>query len=201
MFLKLRIVKNKMEDTVATRLKQFISRESLIDSQFADACGIPRPTLSQILTGRNKKISDQLIGQIHAAFPQLSILWLLFGEGEMYSVSGGSSSISAGAFGATESPIHDMGGTQDKTMKSDAKPGTDVSATNDDIDVKGGFNSFSPTPGSSSSYNSNAAILAAEYKNVALMKQIEAMKQNARRVVQITIYYDDSTFETFSPAK
>ena len=53
----------------------------------------------------------------------------------------------------------------------------------------------------SSSYNASAAILAADYKNLALMKQIEAMKQNARRVVQITIYYDDSTFETFSPAK
>ena len=199
MFLKLRIVKIEMEDTVATRLKQFISRESLIDSQFADACGIPRPTLSQILTGRNKKISDQLIGQIHAAFPQLSILWLLFGEGDMYNVGRDSSSVSAGAFGATEGAIYEMG-SQDKTMNPDVKLGADMSDT-DNIGVNGSINSMSPMSNSSPSYNSNAAILAAEYKNVALMKQIEAMKQNARRVVQITIYYDDSTFETFSPAK
>lgn len=52
-------------------------------TQFADACRIPRPTLSQILSGRNKKISDEVISKIHEAYPQLSVLWLLFGEGEM----------------------------------------------------------------------------------------------------------------------
>ncbi|MBD5310560.1 MAG: helix-turn-helix domain-containing protein [Muribaculaceae bacterium] len=176
-----------MEDTVATRLKYFISKERLNSSQFADACGIPRPTLSQLLTGRNKKISDQLIGQIHAAFPQLSVLWLLFGEGEMYNVAGGSSSISAGAFGATEGPSIDVE-LQDGSLNSDIKV-----SSSEGMGLNG-----APA---SSSYNASAAILAADYKNLALMKQIEAMKQNARRVVQITIYYDDSTFETFSPAK
>ncbi|MCM1310520.1 MAG: helix-turn-helix domain-containing protein [Bacteroides sp.] len=52
-------------------------------TQFADSCGIPRPTLSQILSGRNKKISDAVIAKIHNAYPQLSVLWLLFGEGQM----------------------------------------------------------------------------------------------------------------------
>lgn len=190
-----------MENTVATRLKHFISKERLNSSQFADACGIPRPTLSQLLTGRNKKISDQLIGQIHAAFPQLSVLWLLFGEGEMYSVAGGSSPISAGAFGATEGSAYDMD-IQDDVRQADSKLTSDFKVNNDgDTGINGGFTSFSPTSGVSSSYNASAAILAADYKNLALMKQIESMKQNARRVVQITIYYDDSTFETFTPAK
>lgn len=52
-------------------------------TQFADSCGIPRPSLSQILSGRNKKISDEVISKIHGAYPQLSVLWLLFGEGDM----------------------------------------------------------------------------------------------------------------------
>jgi len=52
-------------------------------SQFADTCKIPRPTMSQILNGRNKKISDELITKIHTAYPSLSVLWLMFGEGEM----------------------------------------------------------------------------------------------------------------------
>lgn len=56
-------------------------------SQFADTCGIPRPTMSQILNGRNKKISDELISKIHSAYPQLSVLWLMFGEGEMLTSS------------------------------------------------------------------------------------------------------------------
>ncbi len=56
---------------------------NISSTQFADACGIPRPTLSQILSGRNKKISDEVIAKIHEAYPRLSVLWLLFGEGDM----------------------------------------------------------------------------------------------------------------------
>lgn len=39
--------------------------------------------MSQILNGRNKKISDELIAKIHSAYPNLSVLWLMFGEGPM----------------------------------------------------------------------------------------------------------------------
>ena len=32
---------------------------------------------------RNKKVSDEVIGKIHDAYPSLSVLWLMFGEGSM----------------------------------------------------------------------------------------------------------------------
>lgn len=54
-------------------------------SQFADTCGIPRPTMSQLMNGRNKRISDEVINKIHNGYPSLSIMWLMFGEGEMES--------------------------------------------------------------------------------------------------------------------
>ena len=68
---------------IVTRLKQFMVALNIANSQFADTCRIPRPTISQILNGRNKKISDELISKIHEAYPQLSVLWLMFGEGDM----------------------------------------------------------------------------------------------------------------------
>lgn len=68
---------------LVNRLKFFLETHQIAISQFADTCGIPRPTLSQILSGRNKKISDELITKIHNAYPELSVLWLMFGEGEM----------------------------------------------------------------------------------------------------------------------
>lgn len=58
---------------------------NLSSTQFADSCRIPRPSLSQLLSGRNKKVSDELITKIHEAFPRLSVSWLLFGEGSMES--------------------------------------------------------------------------------------------------------------------
>lgn len=66
-----------------SRLNEFVRFSGLTSSQFADEIGVPRPSFSQILNGRNKKISNELIEKIHHVFPTLNIMWLLFGEGTM----------------------------------------------------------------------------------------------------------------------
>lgn len=68
---------------IVSRLKLFLDYLGIPVTQFADNCGIPRPTLSQLLNGRNKTVRDEIIAKIHDAYPQLSIMWLMFGEGEM----------------------------------------------------------------------------------------------------------------------
>lgn len=68
---------------LVNRLKYFMESSRITISQFADTCGIPRPTMSQLMNGRNKRISDEIINKIHNGFPDLSILWLMFGEGQM----------------------------------------------------------------------------------------------------------------------
>ena len=65
---------------IITRLNEFISQRGLSSSQFADLLGIPRPSASQILGGRNKKISNEFLGKLHHAFPDLDLMWLMFGE-------------------------------------------------------------------------------------------------------------------------
>ena len=71
------------EGTVITRLKTFIEYCGLSNSQFADRAGIPRPTLSQLIHGRNKSVNDLLLRKLHENFPALDISWLLFGVGSM----------------------------------------------------------------------------------------------------------------------
>lgn len=68
---------------VVSRLKYFMDSSGLTISQFADTCTIPRPTMSQLISGRNKRISNEIFDKIHNGFPNLSILWLMFGEGDM----------------------------------------------------------------------------------------------------------------------
>lgn len=65
------------------RLKIYMEHLQFTVSQFADAAAIPRPTLSQILSGRNKKISNEVLEKLHKAYPDLNISWLLFGDGQM----------------------------------------------------------------------------------------------------------------------
>ncbi|MDE5553917.1 MAG: helix-turn-helix domain-containing protein [Muribaculaceae bacterium] len=77
---------------IISRLKQYMDYCQLSSSQFADAAGIPRPTLSQLLNGRNKtnegakKISSDIIRKLHDAYPRLNVMWLLFGDGDMESI-------------------------------------------------------------------------------------------------------------------
>lgn len=71
-----------MEETLVDRLNLYLEQENISRSEFADTCGILRSSLSQILSGRNKKIGDDVIRAIHRAYPKISIKWLLFGETE-----------------------------------------------------------------------------------------------------------------------
>lgn len=66
-----------------TRLNTFFRYTGKNLSQFAEVTNTPKGSLSQILNGRNQKISNELISKLHAAFPKLNIMWLLFGEGSM----------------------------------------------------------------------------------------------------------------------
>lgn len=200
-----------MEENVATRLKLFIDTNGLSSTQFADMCGIPRPTLSQILSGRNKKISDILVGQIHRSFPDLSILWLLFGEGPVKT--------SAGFRTSSNSEERDSFSNDQAQDGAQRRPGNDSSGViGDEIGNFGSSNSFqnpvAPGNGVRGFTNENLMplkdrendpnihknqVFESDLKIMDLRRQIEQMRQNPRKVVQITIYYDDSTFETFIP--
>lgn len=176
-----------MEDNFATRLKLFMDYTGMPSSQFADSCEIPRPSFSQLLSGRNQKVSDVLIRKIHSVYPQLSIMWLMFGEGKM---------------------LEDKNDYSDKDNISTADSAEDIKNPSENVEK--------PTARTSGSGYSNLGALNMvdehtqhsifqhledNKKIMELQMQIESLQKNLRRVAQITVYYDDSTFETFVPSK
>ena len=171
------------EDNVAIRLKGFIDYLGISSSQFADQCGIPRPTLSQLLNGRNKKISDVVVGQIHATFPQLSVLWLLFGEGEM---------LEKPSEGLSDEESNESGGIGNSAVSEERGGSQSPSG------ASGGPNMRLGPPGIGSE-SLEKAIAERDSTIEELQREIERLKRNPRKVAQITVYYDDSTFETFYP--
>lgn len=66
-----------------SRIQRLIESEKLTPAQFADKVGIQRSTLSHILNGRNNASTD-IILKIHAIYPNVSVNWLMFGEGNIY---------------------------------------------------------------------------------------------------------------------
>ncbi len=169
-----------MEENFSTRLKVFMDSLGIQSSQFADSCEIPRPSFSQLLSGRNQKVSDVLIKKIHSAYPELSVMWLMFGEGNMLSKSDDEDEhekrMDQNSAEKPEKPVNDK---ESSVYSSLTGLNADEKATQNSI-----FQQF----------EDNKKILE-------LQLQIEKLQKNPRRVAQITVYYDDSTFETFLPSK
>ena len=166
-----------MEDfPVASRIKSVISALGLTDSQFADRCSISRPTLSLLLSGKNKKISDVMLSQIHEAFPKVSILWILFGEGEMFEIE---KKDKENSLFSDENPIFRDNG-KDKDEQLNLVSLKQLEKIIQDIVNK--------------SFESSQRNL----ENIVLKF---SQPESLRKASKITVYYDDSTFETFTPEK
>lgn len=203
------------EDNIAIRLKFLIQELGINNSVFAENCGISRATLSQMLTGRNKKISDIIIGQIHKAYPSLSIMWLLFNEGDMWlgtppsdsnpdpdpdeqeACAGIDDTNDFNIIGPTErenvsikrnsSDETSQNGSENPDFRTTARPHLIKQKEN-------GLNQDQNTPQRLMEENVNDL-----GKNFCNFNKIENYIPKTRKVVQITIYYDDSTFESFYP--
>lgn len=67
---------------IEQRIKELLLARQLSPTQFADTIGISRPIVSHILSGRNKP-SLEVVQRVIAAFPELSLPWLLNGTGPM----------------------------------------------------------------------------------------------------------------------
>lgn len=193
------------EDNIAIRLKILVDKLGINNSQFADNCKIPRPSLSQTLSGRNKKINDQFIRQIHDAYPTLSINWLLFGEGDMWIDNG--DHIIDNVQKTPPQPFHNNPVSDNSTnpdslsesIKSVFSGGENIAfpPTGQPLREDGKENALISTGQVYESPDSKKVDLL--LKIADLQSQIERLQKKIKKVVSVTIYYDDSTFETFFP--
>lgn len=174
---------------IVSRLKEFINHESVAITQFADNCNIARPTLSQLLNGRNKKVSDELITKIHEAYPQLSVLWLMFGEGTMLHNEN---------FKISEPEKEPF-----LTFDNIQKPESEEIQTR--IDFEKGFTENGSTSNDShqsaiQGLNSTPLDIDPEANPTDIHKSaITFNPYSKKRIVNIIVYYDDNSFESFVP--
>ncbi len=191
---------------IVTRLRQFMEYRQIPISQFADTCNIPRPTLSQLLNGRNKKVSDELITKIHDAYPALSVLWLMFGEGDMMvgeniktsePQKDGSitfSDIETHATQATASPnlfsetLQENGAEKFTVETNDPAQGN----SNSPINISGIKADNGSMPTDSSHAEKTATISFTPDANTVEL-------DSRKKIVNIIVYYSDNSFEAFVP--
>ena len=175
------------EDNVAIRLKHFLDIHGLAPSVFADTCGIPRPTLSQLMNGRNKKISDVLVRMIHKAYPSLSIMWLLFGEGEM--------ELNARDPKFADSSVKIDGYSQEK-IEGENLNFTQNYASDPEFSKENGRFSIK----NAHDYPELQQVPVRQHRSFT-PEDIVRNREKPRSVVRITVFYDDNSYDTFEPVK
>lgn len=160
------------------RLKQFMEYKHLTVTQFADLSRINRSSMSQILSGRNKKISDEIIKALHTAWPELNISWLLFNEGSMTTDSNDETKVR---------PMPVLPGIDEENPVNEYTPSDSSKyathfASNQEENTTAVYSQAQKTP------------IHQDITDIPVRKETPQ-----RKVVKIMILYSDNTFEWFSP--
>lgn len=184
---------------IVDRIKLYIKQSGITISQFADTCEIPRPTVSQLLNGRNKKVSDEIFRKIHLAYPLLSINWLMFGEGDM-TLPDSSTATDPGIGSAAHERAQKINFTDD---------GSEILENR----ILDGLTSVDLVSESELNLSDTERMDAGSI--VSMAPQISAQKNsqggagdsvsasaapNSRKIVNILVFYSDSSFEYFYPS-
>ncbi len=169
-----------------------MEQHMITSSQLADSAGIPRPTLSQILNGRNKtnegakKVSSDIIRKIHDAFPTLNIMWLMFGDGDM----------DTNANFVISEPKNNAFSLQFDSQTTD----------NQEFQNHLDFENEVPNFDSENFEVINSRFKPAEIKSNHQNNQVSnntvgnSGKNQPKRIQSIMVFYDDNSFEIFKPA-
>ncbi|WP_290396110.1 helix-turn-helix transcriptional regulator [uncultured Duncaniella sp.] len=184
---------------LVSRLKQYLNTRGISITQFADECDIPRPSASQLLAGRNKKVSDEIISKIHLAYPDLNIVWLMFGEGNM--VNNANIEISEPQNTAkTESYSNDSPDTQtiDFALDFNENLQDEVSEKKSEPTSTNTFTFASPADSPAEPLEFTQAI-SDETEAAKPTPPLPKSSGKGKRVTGIVVYYDDCTYESFIP--
>ena len=175
------------------RIKEIIEREGMGQSQFADFIGVNRPTLSHILAGRNNP-SMEVVMKIHQKFPKINILWLLDGlgsyEGDALSDYSNDALIEDQPTSYSDDIAHDEQSSVSNQPQSRFYQGELFAE-----------NAVFAAESTGAAKNRKEMPLQTPQKAPYLSDtQLEyARKSLQRKIVEIKIFFDDGTYETFKP--
>lgn len=173
---------------IVSRIKIFMNYLQIANSQFADRCKIPRPTISQILNGRNKKISDEIICKIHEAYPSLSVVWLMFGEGEMLT----NSNIKISE--PEDDPILDF--SREHTSVDEGF----MQSIDFDENITESISENSETQTESKNLSDiQEQDLTSSTKTPQAINSISFNTDPSKKIVNIMVFYSDNSFQQFTP--
>lgn len=176
------------------KIEKIMLDKHLNNTQFSDKVGITPGTLSHIISGRTKPTLN-ILRSIKFVFPDINPSWLFFDEGSMYisenpstpsDEDGGSSMVDgdepedADSFGVFQPDLfaQQLGGA-DTTRSSSPRSGGQTR------EPLGQRTPISAVPQSVANISE------------VVEQTVKQLQRPQRKVVEVRIFFDDGTFETF----
>lgn len=166
------------------QINVIMEKEGLTPAQFASAIGIQRAQVSHLQNNRNH-VSLDVVKRIHAAFPSISAEWLLTGNGSYYIEGSGPSP-------SSQESMSFQGGNMlfdDLEPDSEAVDATPQPSENRKISSEDRASSFF--------CKENVSEQPLNDMQNADVQCVEHEKQCHRNILEIKVFYDDGTYETF----
>ena len=158
------------------RIRQIMESQHMTQQVFAEFIGVGAATLSSIFNDRTRPTLN-IVEAIKKKIPNISTDWLMFGSGDMY---------------LSENPTPNAGsdsgfqGADNRQMGY--SPMLDFNETS------------SPTPQNSFLQPQNVNSVKST-RQISPRDEVKIFDKPQRRVTEIRIYYDDQTWESFTPSK
>lgn len=153
------------------RIRQLMEVRKLTQQNFADILQISPASLSSIFNDRTKPTLNH-VEAIHKAFPNISLQWLLYGDGDMYD----------------NHESHDSSaGDPYSTPSASQEPGLL-------------FDDYSSVP-TTVPETSRMSVQSSRQPKQPEVQTVKIIDKAPRQISEIRIFYDDQTWETFVPKK
>ena len=173
------------EATMKDRIKAIMEAQAMTQQAFASYLEISAATLSSIYTGRTQPSLNIVMAIIHK-LPNISPRWLLEGVGEMYNAAGDNQTINE-APSSPSTPHSPSDDTQASEGADDGASHLHPHNANRHGDQAGSV--------------VNAGQRQTPVNGDARTVDIKYVDKPQRHVVEIKVYYDDYTYESFVPSK
>lgn len=164
------------------RIRQIMESRHMTQQVFAQYIELSPASLSSIFSGRTRPTLN-VVEAIKKKIPDISTEWLLFGTGEMFQQNPADSTVAYPSSGNPQEPMLSF----DPSVSSGN--GSSISSP------IGG-----PTPVSKASEFAYLQSTRPPYGNTARM-EAQNIEKSSRKVIEIRVFYDDQTWDTFVPQK
>ncbi len=165
---------------MVNRIQEIIKRYNLSPSKLADTLEIPRSTISHILSERNKP-SLEFIYKLIDKFPEISLTWLLKGEGSI--------------FGKERDLFSDLYDEEPGKSKSESEPSVAVPS---DIAIERTTLKDEEFPAN------HVKEIAPEDTSDDTVNTEEGSKKSKlsekRKIIKLIVLYENATFDEYYPA-